>query len=65
MVTHLNRKTVPKMEKNLRNIMALYLWNIRIEQNTINNARPQYSHIENAHGINGTLSRTMSVLRVV
>lgn len=64
MVTHLNRNTVPNIEKNLRNIIALYLWNNNITQNTANNARPHSSHIEKAHGMKGTLSRTMSVFHV-
>lgn len=60
MVTHLNKNTDPKIEKSLRNIIALYLWNNNITQNMMNNDRPQYSHMAKAQGINGILSRTIS-----
>lgn len=61
MVTHRKRNTDPNIENKRRNIIALYLWNNNITQNMMNNVRPQYSHIAKAHGINGTLSRTISV----
>lgn len=61
MVTHLSKKTDPNIENNLRNIIALYLWNNNITQNMINNTNPQYSHMAKAHGMNGMLSKTISV----
>lgn len=62
MVTHLNRKTDPKIENSLLRIMARYLWNNNITQNMIIRTRPQYSHMAKAHGMNGILSSTISVL---
>lgn len=61
MVTHRNRKTDPNIEKNRRNMMLLYLWNNNVILKMTNSASPQYSHIAKAHGINGTLSSTISV----
>lgn len=60
MVTHLNRKTDPNIEKNLRSIITLYLWNNNIMLNMTNSDSPQYSHMAKAHGMKGTLSSTIS-----
>lgn len=60
-VTHLSRNTEPNIEKSRRNMIDLYLWSNNITQKIINKVRPQYSHMAKAHGMNGTLSSTMSV----
>lgn len=59
-VMHRRRKTVPERAKNRRNSMKRCLWKTRTVSHTKHKTVPVNSHIWNAHGIYGTLSRNMS-----